>query len=178
MRLSAIAAVAENYIIGRDGDLPWRLPADLMWFVRNTRGKPIVSGRRTYESTGYLKGRKNIVVTRSNDWTSDCDAVVHSVDEAIEAAGDADEVMILGGATIYQEVMPRLDRLYMTVVHAEPDGDTRFPTVDASQWDVTFEQFRPADEPNPLDMTFFILDRTHYAELTHRSDHLPDRFTL
>lgn len=162
--IAAIAAVAENYVIGKEGDLPWRLPADLRWFVKNTRGKPVIFGRCTYESTGYLKGRKNIVVTTRRDYQSDCDVVAHSLDDALSAALDAEEVMILGGATIYEELMTRLDRFYLTVVHARPDGDTRFPAFDAAQWEVTFQEFRPADEKNPLPMTFYILDRLEYGE--------------
>lgn len=161
--LSAIAAVAENYVIGRDGDLPWRLPADLRWFVAQTRNKPLIFGRKTYESTGYLKGRRNIVVTRQPDYESDCDLVVTSLDAALEATADDEEVMVLGGATIYELLMPRIDRFYLTVVHAQPDGDTHFPAIDANQWDISFREGRPADADNPLDMTFFILERREYG---------------
>lgn len=176
MKISAIAAVAENYVIGRDADLPWRLPADLRWFVEKTRGKPVIFGRRTYESTGYLKSRVNIVVTRQQNYDSDCDVVVHSVDDALAAAAGADEVMVLGGAAIYDALMPRLDRLYITVVHARPTGDTRFPALDAGQWDVAFEEFRPADERNELDMTFMILERRSYGPVDGPCDLLPARF--
>ncbi len=176
MKVCAIAAVAENYVIGRDQDLPWRLPADLRWFVKHTRGKPVVFGRRTYDSTGHLPGRRNIVVTRQPDYESDCDAVADSVAGALALAGDVDEVMILGGATIYEALMPTIDRLYLTVVHARPDGDTRFPPIDDTQWDVTLEEFRAADDKNSLDMTFFVLDRAVYAPVERTSALLPARF--
>ena len=176
MKLSAIAAVAENYIIGLDGDLPWRLPADLRWFVRQTKGKPVVFGRKTFESTGYLKSRRNIVITRQSNWESNCDLVVHSIDEALDSSAEEDELMVLGGSTIYAELMPRLDRLYLTVVHATPDGDTRFPPVDSSQWTVTYEEYREPDEANPIAMTFFILDRKIYGPVTTTADMLPSRF--
>lgn len=174
--IAAIAAVAENYVIGADGDLPWRLPADLRWFVRNTKNKPIISGRKTYESTGYLKNRTNIVVTRDHSWASDCDIIAHSIDDAIAAVDGADEVMILGGATIYEALMPRLDRLYLTVVHASPDGDTWFPPLDPDQWRVDVEEFRAPDEKNPLPMTFFVLQRIEYGELDGERKVLPSRF--
>lgn len=172
MKLSAIAAVAENYVIGRDGDLPWKLPADLRWFVAQTRGKPLIFGRKTYESTGYLKGRTNIVVTRQQDYQCDADAIANSIDAALEIAAhaDVDEVMILGGAVIYDELMEQLDRLYLTVVHDEPEGDTRFPALDAVQWEIVHREYRPADAENPLDMTFFILDRQTYASVTREAD--------
>jgi dihydrofolate reductase len=176
MKLSAIAAVAENYVIGRDNDLPWKLPADLRWFVEKTRGKTVVFGRRTYESTGYLKSRRNIVITSQTDYDSDCDLVVHSIDEALQAGAEDEEVMILGGRTIYQELMPRIDRLYLTVVHARPEGDTRFPPVDASQWVVASEEHRPADERNVHDMTFLILDRETYGPAQGDPDLLPLQF--
>ena len=166
MRLSAIAAVAHNGVIGRDGDLPWRLPADLRWFVRHTKGKPIISGRKTYESTGYLKGRRNVVITRQTDYQCDADVVSASIDGALSLFTDDDEVMILGGAGIYAEVLPRLDRLYLTVVSAEPTGDTHFPPLDPDQWTVVSREPREADDKNAHDMTFLVLDREVYGPAT------------
>lgn len=174
--ISLIAAVAENYVIGRDDDLPWSLPADLRWFVRQTRNKPIVFGRRTYESTGFLKSRKNIVVTRQRDYTDERAVIVHSLDEALDEAKDAPEVMILGGATIYEEMLPLADRFYLTVIHARPDGDTRFPAFDSAQWTVTLEEYREPDDDNPLPMTFFILERLDYDDVDVSHDLVPERF--
>lgn len=162
-KIAFIAAVAENYIIGRDGDLPWKLPADLRWFVEKTRGKPVISGRRTFESTGTLRSRKNIVVTTQSDYDGDCDVVAHSIDGALAAAGDVEEAMILGGATIYEELLERADRFYLTVIHDRPQGDTRFPAFSADQWEVTYEHHHAADEQNPVAMTFYILDRATYG---------------
>lgn len=162
-RISFIAAVAENYVIGKEGQLPWRLPADLKWFVEHTRGKPVLFGRRTFESTGYLKARRNIVLTTRRDYDGGADVVVHTLDEALAEAEGDDELMVLGGATIYEELLPRADRFYLTVVHARPDGDTRFPPFSEQQWDVVYEERRDADERNPHAMTFYILDRAEYG---------------
>lgn len=161
MIVSAIAAVAENNIIGSGNELPWRLPADLRWFVEHTRGKPLIFGRRTYESTGYLPRRKNIVVTRTPGWTADPppDAVVPTFEDALAAAGEVEEVMILGGAQLYESTLPHWQRLYLTVVHANPLGDTLFPDVNFDDWDVLSQQHHPADEENEHAMTFFVLER-------------------
>ena len=164
--ISLIAAVAENYVIGKDGELPWRLPADLKWFVEKTRGKPVIFGRRTYESTGFLKSRTNIVLTSRDDFEDERAVVVHTIDEALEAAKPADEIMILGGSSIYEQFMPIADRFYLTVVHARPDGDTRFPPIDASEWRIASEERREADELNPHAMTFLILERDSSSEPT------------
>ncbi len=175
--ISLIAAVAENYVIGKDGDLPWRLPADLRWFVRHTRGKPVVFGRRTFESTGYLKGRHNIVVTRQADWDGGADQVVGSPAEATAEIGDEVEVMILGGSGIYEEFLDTADRFYLTVVHTLAEGDTKFPPFDADQWEVTYEENRPPDDENLLPMTFFILERIAYGPAPDAPDELlPGRF--
>ncbi len=175
-KISLIAAVAENYVIGKDGDLPWRLPADLRWFVRQTMNKPVVFGRRTFESTGFLKSRKNIVVTRQEDYAAEGAVVVHSLDDALAEADGANEVMILGGATIYEEFLPRADRFYLTVVHARPEGDTRFPPFDADQWKIVLEEYREADDDNPLPMTFYILERIEYGDVDVGHELVPAQF--
>lgn len=158
MRLSAIAAVAENYVIGVDNALPWHLPADLRWFVRHTKNKPIVSGRHTFASTGRLPNRLNIVVT-SQPHVEGADVVVASFKDARRAAGKADELMILGGGALYQTTERLWDRLYLTVVHARPVGDTYFPPIDANAWEVVDRQWHPRDAEHAHAMTFLVLDR-------------------
>ena len=142
IRLALIVAVARNGVIGRDGDLPWRLSSDLKLFRRLTLGKPIIMGRRTWESLKKrpLDGRDNIVVTRDTAFRADGAIVVHSVGEALEAARTAarhrgaDEIQVIGGAQIYRAALPFADRLYWTEVDAEPAGDTHFPELEPSAW--------------------------------------------
>jgi dihydrofolate reductase len=141
IRLSMIAAVAENGVIGRDNGLPWRLPSDLRHFKAVTMGKPIVMGRKTFESIGRaLPGRDNIVVTRRTDMVADDVHVAYSLDEALglaegfARARGVDEVFIIGGAEIYAEAIGRADRLYITEVAARPEGDATFPAIDPAMW--------------------------------------------
>lgn len=141
--IAMIAAVGENGVIGAEGQIPWRLPTDFAHFKRTTLGKPVVMGRKTFESIGKpLPGRTNIVVTRSRDYAPEGTLVVHSLDEAIAmaqtiAARDgASEVMIGGGGEIYREAMPLAERLYVTHVAAAPQGDARFPPIDPKEWEV------------------------------------------
>ena len=135
MIISLIVAVAENGVIGRNGDLPWRIPADLKFFKETTMGKPIVMGRKTWQSIGRpLPGRDNIVVTRDKDFSAPGATVVVGLDAAITAAGDASEVMIIGGAQIYAEALSRAARVYLTEVHASPAGDIHLPAFAARDW--------------------------------------------
>lgn len=159
-RLSLVAAVADNGVIGRGNRLPWHLPADLAHFKRLTLDKPILMGRRTWESLpGVLPRRRHLVLTRDPDYRAEGCTLVHSVDDAIVVAGSVPELLIIGGATLYAEVLPRADRLYLTLVHAEVAGDTRFPAWDPADWIETERVEHPADERNPISMTFLILDR-------------------
>ena len=135
MIISLIVAVAENGVIGRNGDLPWRIPADLKFFKETTMGKPIVMGRKTWQSIGRpLPGRDNIVVTRDKDFSAPGATVVVGLEAAITAAGDASEVMIIGGAQIYAEALSRAARVYLTEVHASPAGDIHLPAFAARDW--------------------------------------------
>jgi dihydrofolate reductase len=147
MTVTIVAAVARNGVIGVDGGLPWHLPDELRLFKATTLGHVLVMGRRTYESVGRpLPGRTTVVVTRQPDWGADDDsvAVAHSVPEALElAAGLDDEVFVVGGAQVYAEALPVADRLALTFVDSEPEGDTVFPDVDWSQWRETGR--RPGD---------------------------------
>jgi len=160
MRISLIVALARNRVIGRDNQLPWRLSADLQHFKRLTMGKPIVMGRKTCESIGKpLPGRTNIVVTRNSSFSAEGCRVVHSIDEALVAAGGADEVMIMGGENLYSQLLPRADRLYLTEVQAEVSGDAWFPELDQTQWQELERESHRADENNEFDYDFVVLAR-------------------
>tara|TARA_A100001037_G_scaffold277126_1_gene276906 strand:+ start:1344 stop:1823 length:480 start_codon:yes stop_codon:yes gene_type:complete len=159
VRISLIVAVAENGVIGRDGDLPWRIPADLKFFKDITMGKPIVMGRKTYQSIGRtLPGRTNIVITRNPDFAADDTVVVDDLDAALDAAGDADEAMVIGGAQIYALALARANRIYLTRVHAAPDGDVTFPELDRDVWKETSRQDHAAEGETPA-FSFVVLER-------------------
>jgi dihydrofolate reductase len=135
VRRSLVVAMARNGVIGRDNALPWRLPADLAHFKKVTMGHPIVMGRRTYESIGKpLPGRKNIVVTRNRDFQAPGCVVVASLEAAWQAAGDAQEVCVIGGTTLFEETLPVADVIHLTEVEADVEGDTWFPPFDRGQW--------------------------------------------
>lgn len=160
MLISLVVAMARNQVIGRDNALPWRLPADLRHFKTLTWGKPILMGRKTYESIGKpLPGRANLVLTRDRQWRAEGVAVVGSVDEALSRVQESPEVACIGGAEIFRLVLPAAGRIYLTRIQADIAGDTVFPPLDPSQWkEVDSRDFR-ADERNPCDMTFVTLDR-------------------
>ncbi len=159
MRVSLIVAVAENGVIGRDGDLPWRIPADLKFFKETTTGHPIVMGRKTNQSIGHaLPGRMNIVMTRDSDFAGEDVVVVGDLDAAFRAAGDAAEVMVIGGAQIYALALPRADRIYLTEVHVAADGDTHFPALDPGVWRETARVDHPAEGETPA-FSFVTLER-------------------
>ena len=158
--ISLIVAASENNVIGAQGDLPWRLSADLRRFKEITMGKPIVMGRKTYESIGRpLPGRRNIVLTRQSGYEAEGCDVVDSPEAAIEAAGDADEIMIIGCSHIYRAFLPRADRIYMTRVHADVDGDTWFPELPESDWIQEVMGEHAADGDNAHACTFMNFDR-------------------
>lgn len=161
MIVSLMVAVAENGIIGADNALPWRLPDDMKWFRRHTIGKPVIMGRKTFESLGArpLRDRPNIVMTRDKDFAAPGCIVVDSVQAALAAAGDADEAMVIGGESVFAAFLERTDRVYLTRVHAEIEGDTRFPELDFSRWRELCREEHAADERHEYAFTFFILDR-------------------
>ena len=140
--IALIAAVADNGIIGKDGEMPWHLPADLQHFKETTMGHPVIMGRRTYESIaahidGPLPGRTNIVLSRSDPDVPDEVVVVESIDAAVEAAnavGETDTVYVIGGATVYEQFLPQADRLVLTELDEAYEGDTRFPAWDQNDW--------------------------------------------
>ena len=135
-----VAAVADNGVIGRDGDIPWRIPEDMKHFRAVTSGNPVVMGRLTYESIGRpLPQRTNIVVTRDPNWSAEGVTVVGSVDEALEAAreaarGSGGDVMVMGGAQVYEATIGAADVQVLTEVHQSPEGDTHYPSFDRSEW--------------------------------------------
>lgn len=158
--LSIIAALADNRVIGRDNRLPWRMPADLAHFKRLTMGKPIIMGRRTWESLpGLLPHRTHIVVTRDRDYQAQGALIVHSISEAIALAGDADELMVVGGADLYAQALPLASRMYLTCVHQQIDGDTVFPDYEQAEWRETARERHAADGRNPFDYSFVTLER-------------------
>jgi dihydrofolate reductase len=160
MRRTLVVAVARNGVIGRDNKLPWRLPDEIAYFKRVTMGHPIVMGRRTWESIGKpLPGRKNIVVTHQRDYQAPGCTVVHSLDEAWKAAGDADEVCVIGGTTLFEESLPIADRIHYTEVEGDVDGDTFFPPFDRSQWEAREVERHPADERHPYAYRILVMDR-------------------
>ena len=168
IHLALIWAMAENGVIGRDGDLPWRLPGEMKYFRAITLGKPVIVGRKTFESFPKpLPGRTNIVVSRNFEHdhprvrvAADLDRAIAIGREVAEADG-VDEIMVAGGAELYALALPRADRLYMTLVHAEIDGDTRFPEFDRSEFAEKRHLRVPADVDNPYDYSLVMLERIH-----------------
>lgn len=161
--LSIVVAMDKNRLIGADNGLPWRLPDDMGWFVEKTMGKPVMMGRKTYESIPAkfrpLKGRHNIVLTRSHCYTAPGATVVHSVAEALDAAGNVPEIIIGGGANLYAQLLPQASRLYLTLIDAEFSGNAFFPEIDLAAWRETFRQHHPADERHAFAFTWLILQR-------------------
>ena len=160
MKLSVIVAMAANRVIGHENRLPWHLPADLQHFKATTLGKPVLMGRKTWESIGRpLPGRTNIVITRDTAYVAEGCVVVHSLDEAIHAAGQAEEVMVIGGAELYRQALPQAERLYLTLVHGEFEGDIRFPEWQPDDWRETGRIDHGPDDKNPHAYSFVTLER-------------------
>ena len=166
VRIALMVAVAANGVIGRDNALPWHLPEDLQHFRRTTMGKPIIMGRKTFESIGRpLPGRPNIVVTGTPGWSVEGVSVVGSVPAALQRGRElalsagADELVVIGGATIYAAALPLADRLYVTEVHADVAGDTWFAPVDGALWkEMTRECHAPSND-NPYPYAFVLYER-------------------
>lgn len=158
--ITMIAAMARNRVIGREGSLPWRLPADMRHFVNTTRGLPVITGRRNFEDIGRaLPGRHTIVLTRQPGFRAPGCTVVGDIRAALAAAGRAGEVMIIGGETIYRQFLPRATRLELTLVDTDIDGDCHFPRLDPADWSALRRSHREPDERNPMGMTFLQLVR-------------------
>ncbi len=166
MRLSLIVATDENWVIGKDNEMPWQLPADLKYFKKMTINKPVIMGRKTFESIGRpLPNRENIVITRQKDWFFDKIKTAHTFDEALQKAvsfalnDESEEVMVIGGAQIYSQALPKAQRVYLTRIHAKFVGDTFFPQLDESEWTEVERYPNNADVSNPYDYSFIVLDR-------------------
>ena len=147
MTISLVVAAARNNVIGSEGELPWHLPDDLRHFKRLTTGKPVIMGRRTFESIGRpLPNRRNIVMTRQAGYAAQGCEVVSSVNEALDLVRGADEVMIIGGGQVYRDFLPHADRIYLTRVLADVEGDTYFPEIDETGWQLVTTEHHAADE--------------------------------
>ena len=167
VKVCAIVAMGQNRVIGRDGDLPWRLSDDLKSFKAITLGKPIIIGRKTWESFPRkpLPGRENIVLSRDGAYSAPGARVYSSLAPAINVAASiahkqgVDEVFIAGGGTVYEQALARLDRLYITRVDAAPDGDALFPEIDMSDWQASWERKQQSNAKNDHNFTITCLDR-------------------
>lgn len=155
MTVSIITAVSNNNVIGKDNKLPWRLPADLAHFKEITSGHSVLMGRKTFESIGRpLPNRRNIVITRNRDFKADRIEVVHSIEEALEITKNEDEVFVIGGEEIYKLALPFADKIYLTKVEAEVDGDAFFPNL-GSEWEEVSRIENPKDENNEYPFVFY-----------------------
>ena len=162
MILSLLVAADEQNVIGKNNKLPWHLPNDLRYFKNQTWGMPILMGRKTFESIGKpLQGRNSIVITRSNNWQHDGVAVVHTIDEAIASAEKlgAREVFVIGGAEIFASTAERADRIYLTRIHHQFDGDVYFPELEPDKWKQVSNRYCPADEKNAFPHSFQVWER-------------------
>ena len=154
--------MSENRVIGRNNKLPWRLPADMKHFKRLTMGKPVVMGRKTFESIGGpLSGRTNIVVTRNMQYHPDDCIIVHSIEEAFDLAKTSNELMVIGGASFYEQALPLADRMYLTLVHATFSGDALFPQYNEEEWVEVNRSDHESDSENPVAYSFVEMQRFH-----------------
>ncbi len=157
--ISMIVAMGENRLIGRDNGLPWHLPADLKFFKATTMGKPMIMGRKTFDSIGRpLPGRRTIVVTRNADWSHEGVEVASSLDDAFKFTEGEDEVMVVGGAQIYEQALAKADRLYVTEVALSPEGDAYFPEISDTEWGVASRERHPGEADTPA-YSFVTYDR-------------------
>ncbi len=149
MSIALVVAVAENGVIGRDNALPWRLSADLRRFKALTLGHTVIMGRKTFESIGKgLTGRRNLVVSRNPEFRPEGATRVPSLEAAFTEAGPTGEVFVIGGADIYRQAMPRAEKIYLTLVHASPEGDAHFPLPEGNAWALVSTELRGADDRN------------------------------
>ncbi len=161
VKISMIAAMAKNRVIGQDNDMPWHLPADLQHFKAVTMNKPVIMGRKTFESIGRpLPGRRNIVISRNTDYTAVGVDVVTSPEAAISLLCESDEVMVIGGGNIYQQFLKSADTLYLTFIDLDVAGDTQFPDYEQSaNWQVVEELYNQPDDKNIYGYKFVTLDK-------------------
>lgn len=160
MKVNLIVAMTDNACIGRDNKMPWHLPADLQHFKHITMSKPIIMGRKTYESIGRpLPGRENIVLTRNSDYKAEGCTVLPSLDTALLLLSHKNEVMIIGGANLYQQALPRVDTMYITWVRTTLQGDTYFPKWNQADWTLFMKTDHPAGNGNDYAYGFYIYHR-------------------
>ena len=165
MIVSFIVALSENSVIGAGNRLPWRLPDDMKWFRRHTLGKPMIMGRRTFESFGSrpLPERPNIILTRTPGFSAPGCIIVESPAAALAAAAPAPEVMVIGGEAVFRLYLDQVERLYLTRVHATIDGDTSFPATNTSEWAETYREEHPADARHAYAFSWVILEKRRVA---------------
>jgi dihydrofolate reductase len=160
MLISLIVAKSKNNVIGKNNQLPWRLPADLKHFKNITMGKPIIMGRKTFESIGKpLPGRRNIIITHNKNYVAQGCDVFHSIDDALNALKNEVEVMIIGGANLYAQTMECASRLYLTEIDIEIDGDAFFPRLDLTKWQLVSEQKCAIDQKNQYAYCFQVWEK-------------------
>lgn len=158
--ISLVVAMDRNRVIGHRGGMPWHLPNDLAWFKRCTLGKPVVMGRRTWEAIGCaLPQRQNIVLTTQPDYEAPGATVVRSLEAAMSVAGNAPEIAIIGGGVLFAETVAFADRIYLTVIEAECEGDTWFPCIETGEWREIYRESHAPDARNPLPHTFLTWER-------------------
>jgi dihydrofolate reductase len=162
MLLSLIVAATTNNVIGKNNDLPWRLPNDMKYFKNTTWGMPVIMGRKTFESmTEPLPGRTNIVITRQTNWKPEGAVVVNNLSDALFVAKDADskEVFVIGGGEIFKDAIKKADRIYMTRIHTIIDGDAYFPEIEEKKWKLVSKRDCFADEKHKFDYSFQVWER-------------------
>lgn len=161
MKISLIVAMGSNRVIGKEGGMPWHLPAELAYFKRVTTGHPIVMGRKTFEAIGKaLPGRKNIILTRREDYTAENCDVVHSAEAVFTLLKDyPDEVFVIGGEEVFRQFMDCWDKLYLTVIHHEFEGDRIFPEMNEKNWKKAFEEYDEKDELNSYSFTCYVYEK-------------------
>lgn len=159
--LSMIVATADNRVIGKDNQMPWHMPADLQYFKKVTLKKPIIMGRKTFESIGRpLPGRRNIVISRDKNYQAEGIELVSSVEEALEAAQGVEEIMVIGGGKIYEHCLPKAQRLYITHIDLDVEGDTYFPDYEQhASWQLLSSEAHQADDSNAYPYRFNVYER-------------------
>ncbi len=161
--ISMIAAMAKNRVIGKDNQMPWHMPADLAHFKKVTMDKPVVMGRKTYESIGrLLPGRQNVIVTRDASYQVDGALMCSSLEDALAKLSSAEDIMIIGGGNIYQQMLPKADKLHLTFIDLETDGDAHFPEWNENEWFEVARETHKADAKNAHDCDFVTLARRVY----------------
>lgn len=157
--ISIIAAMGSNFVIGKDNKLPWHIPEDFVWFKEKTKKKPVIMGRKTHESIGKkLPNRINVVITKDKGYKSPCEDIVvyNSLKEAVISYNEKEEIMIIGGAELYISAFSFVDRLYLTKIHADFDGDTYFPNFNEDEWKTTEKNIIKAEK---YEVEFLIMER-------------------